>query len=346
MKKSVKPNGLKIALYLLMVGVMLYVVVYMPTPYLVYQPGSAEEVRPMINVEKSDPAEEGTFMMTTVSASYANMALLMMSAFNPNSEVVKKAEKMGDQSKDEYAATQVYYMNSSQSAAMEAAYQEAGIDYSIEPAYVFVMSISKNSANAEHFRPGDKLIKIDGQPVEDNEKIASLLSEKTIGEVVSVELERKGKTVKEQVQLVSIKDEKTGAERPGLGVMIATMQSVEPANPDHTIHFADTNIGGPSAGLIFTLEIYNQLTDGDLSKGYRVAGTGTIDKSGAVGPIGGVKHKIVAADRKEADIFFVPQKNYDEAKKRADRIKTDMKLVPVDDLQDAVDYLEQLPPKG
>lgn len=55
-----KTEWLKIALYLLMVGVMLYVVVYMPTPYLVYQPGSAEEVRPMINVEKGDPAEEGT----------------------------------------------------------------------------------------------------------------------------------------------------------------------------------------------------------------------------------------------------------------------------------------------
>ena len=101
---------------------------------------------------------------------------------------------------------------------------------------------------------------------------------------------------------MSIKDEKTGAERPGLGVMIATMQSVEPADPDHTIHFADTNIGGPSAGLIFTLKYITSLLM-VIYKGYRVAGTGTIDKSGAVGPIGGVKHKIVAADRKEADIF-------------------------------------------
>lgn len=345
MKKSVKPNGLRIALYLLMIGVLLYVVVYMPTPYLIYQPGSAEEVRPMIQVENSDPVEEGTFMMTTVSASYANMALLMLSAFNPNAEVVKKAEKMGDQSKDEYAATQVYYMNSSQSSAMEAAYREADIEYSIKPAYVFVMSISENSTNAKHFRPGDKLIKIDGQPAEDNEKIASLLSEKSIGDVVSVELERKGKTVEEQVKLVSIKDEKTGTERPGLGVLIATMQEVKPSDPGHTIHFADTNIGGPSAGLIFTLEIYNQLTEGDLTKGYRVAGTGTIDNTGAVGPIGGVKHKIVAADRKKADFFFVPRKNYEEAKKRADRIKTNMELIPVDALQDAVDYLEKLPPK-
>lgn len=132
MKKYVKPNGLKIALYLLVVAMMAYVVVYMPTPYLIYQPGSAEEVRPMIRVEQHDPDEEGTFMMTTVSASYANIALLMLSAFNPNAEVVKKAERMGDQSKEEYTATQVYYMNSSQSSAMEAAYHQAGVEYSIE----------------------------------------------------------------------------------------------------------------------------------------------------------------------------------------------------------------------
>lgn len=345
MKKSVKPNGLRIVLYLLMVGLMVYLVVYMPTPYLIYQPGSAEEVRPMIRVEKSDPEEEGTFMMTTVSASYANLALLMMSTFNPNAEVVQKAEKMGNQSKEEYAATQVYYMNSSQSSAMEAAYQAAGVEYAIEPAYVFVMSIPDDSANADHFHPGDKLIRIDGQPAKDNEKIAALLSGKQVGDKVSVELERGGKTLKEDVSLVSIKDEKTGAERPGLGVMIATMQKVAPSNPDYVINFADTSIGGPSAGLIFTLEIYNQLTPGDLSKGYRIAGTGTIDKSGKVGPIGGVKHKIVAADREEAEIFFVPTKNYEEAKRRADRIGTDMKLVQVERLQDALDYLEQLPPK-
>lgn len=148
------------------------------------------------------------------------------------------------------------------------------------------MSISDQSANGAYFQPGDKLISVDGEPTKDTEKLAELLGGKSIGDQVTVELERKGKNVNEEVPLVSIKDSKTGTERPGLGVMIATMQKVQPVNSQHTIHFEDTRIGGPSAGLIFTLEIYNQLTPGDLSKGYRIAGTGTIDKEGNVGPSG------------------------------------------------------------
>ncbi|MFC7679740.1 SepM family pheromone-processing serine protease [Paenibacillus sp. GCM10028914] len=346
MRRSVKPSGLRVLLYLLLIGILLYVVVYMPTPYMIYQPGSAEEVKPMISVEKGDPAEEGTFMLTTVSASYANMALLVMSAFNSNAEVVQKEEKLGDQSKEEYAATQVYYMNSSQSSAMEAAYTAADVDYRIIPAYMFIMSVPKDSANKESFHPGDKLLSVDGEPVSDHAKLTEFIASKEVGDIVEVKLERGGNPVTVKVPLVPIKDDKTESERPGLGVIIATMQKVEPDNPDDRVTFADTKIGGPSAGLMFTMEIYNQLTPGDLSKGYRVAGTGTISKEGTVGPIGGVKHKIVAADREGAELFFVPRKNYDEAKAKADRIGTEMKLIPVDKLQDAIDYMNGLTPKG
>ncbi|WP_106766121.1 SepM family pheromone-processing serine protease [Paenibacillus faecalis] len=345
MKRTVKASGLKVLLYLVIMGVLLYVVVYMPTPYLIYQPGSAENVKPMITVEKGDPVEEGTFMLTTVSASYANMALLFMSAFNSNAEVVKKEEKLGEQSKEEYAATQVFYMNSSQSLAMEAAYNAAGIDYRIVPDYMFIISVPETSVNKDYFHPGDKLLSVDGKKASDNEELAELMSEKNVGESVEVKLERAGHLVTEQVKLVSIKDDETGAERPGLGVMIATMQKIEPENPDARITFADTNIGGPSAGLMFSLEIYNQLTPGDLTKGYRVAGTGTINKEGTVGPIGGVKHKIVAAHQEGAELFFVPSKNYDEAKAKADSIGTAMKLIPVDKLQDAIQHMNNLPPK-
>lgn len=96
---------------------------------------------------------------------------------------------------------------------------------------------------------------------------------------------------------------------------------------------------------MFTMEIYNRLTFGDLTKGHRVAGTGTINAEGVVGAIGGVKHKIVAADREGAEIFFVPVKNYDEAKAKADKIGTSMKLVPVSTLDEALKYMEELPVK-
>jgi PDZ domain-containing protein len=97
------------------------------------------------------------------------------------------------------------------------------------------------------------------------------------------------------------------------------------------------------------LEIYDQLrTEVDLTKGYQIAGTGTIALDGTVGRIGGIQHKVVAADNAGAEIFFAPDdppnehSNYREALKAAERIGTSMKIVPVKTIQEALDYLEKL----
>ena len=347
MTNQPKRTGLRAVTYLLILAVMVYVVVYMPTPYIVYRPGSAEEIKPMIEIKESDPEEEGTFMLTTVSGSYANIALLAISVFNPHASVDRKEARLGTRSEDEYAAEQVYYMSNSQSTAMEAAYTKAGVPYSIVTEYMYVFSVSKDSERGNYFKSGDKIWEVDGERASDHDTLTALLKEKEVGESVTVRLQRKGEMIDEKVPLVAIKDEKTSITRPGLGVTIASVQKVAANNPKHQVNFIDTRIGGPSAGLMFTLEIYNQLTPGDLSKGYRVAGTGTMkDKSGAVGAIGGVQFKIVAAHRKKADIFFVPQDNYKDAKAKADSIGTDMVIVPVSTLDDAISYLEQLEPKA
>jgi len=103
--------------------------------------------------------------------------------------------------------------------------------------------------------------------------------------------------------------------------------------------------------LMMSLEIYNQLVDEDITKGYKIAGTGTIDPSGKVGRIGGIEQKIVAAHKSGADIFFAPNENgeknsnYQMALKTAEDIKTKMVIVPVDTFEDALKYLDSLEPK-
>lgn len=342
MQRTKKREASRLILYIFAVALLVYVTVYMPTPYIIYQPGSADEVKPMLSVQKGDPDEKGAFMMTTVSASYANLVMLVVSAFNPNAEIDKKEARLGDRSEDEYAAEQVYLMSDSQSSAMEAAYHEANVPYSIVPQYLFIFSTPEGDEARKHFKPGDRLSEVDGNPVTDNAALTNLLKTKKAGDQVTVKLIRDGKTLEEKVKLIELKDKDTNRTRPGLGVTIATMQKVVSKDPGLQVNFQNTRVGGPSAGLMFTMEIYNQLTDGDLTKGYQVAGTGTIDKEGNVGPIGGVQHKIVAADRKHAEIFFVPKDNYAEAKAKADKIKTGMKLVPVEKLEDAIAYMENL----
>ncbi|AHV97299.1 SepM family pheromone-processing serine protease [Paenibacillus sabinae] len=344
MRQSRNRTGIRAGVYLFTLIVLIYVIVFMGTPYVVYQPGAASEVAPMIKVENEDGDEAGTFMMTTVSASYANVALLIYSALNPNAEIARKAERLGNQSEDEYAATQVYYMSSSQSNAVEAAYKAAGIPYRDVTDYLFVFSVPGETGHKQ-LQPGDKILVVDGQQVANPEELSKLLSTRKVGDEVAVSLERKGKKLTEDVTLVEIKDSGKKAVRPGLGVVIGAIQKVKASEPGREVSFTDTDVGGPSAGLMFTMEIYNRLTKGDLTKGYRVAGTGTIDPKGEVGPIGGVQFKIVAAERKGAEIFFVPVKNFEEAKAKADKIGAKMKLVPVSTLDQAIQYMKKLPVK-
>ncbi len=120
------------------------------------------------------------------------------------------------------------------------------------------------------------------------------------------------------------------------------------------------DIGGPSAGLMFTLEILNQLLDENLTKGYAIAGTGEMLIDGSVGRIGGIDYKVIAADRDGIEIFFAPddeitaqmkakypelESNYTTAVKTAKDIGTKMKIVPVKTVDDAIAYLKQLQPK-
>lgn len=334
--------AIKAGLYVLTMAVIVYVVVFMNTPYMINQPGTAEEVKPIVSIKSGDKEEKGAFMLTTVSVSYANLWMLAISPFNKDAEVVRKEPDRNDA---EYETEQRYYMSSSQSSAVMAAYRKAGVKYDVVSQYVFIIGLSKESEPKGNFRSGDIIRTVNGQPVKRFEDLAPSLQGKKPGDIVPVQLSRDGKTVEEQVELVQIVDAE-GIRKAGLGVSVGEVLKVEAADKAKEVTFADTEIGGPSAGLMFTLEIYNQLTPGDLTKGHRIAGTGTISEDGTVGPIGGVQFKIVAAEREKAEIFFVPEANYKDAKAKAEKIGSKMELVPVKKLDDALNYLRALKPKG
>lgn len=105
------------------------------------------------------------------------------------------------------------------------------------------------------------------------------------------------------------------------------------------IPFDLDQIVGPSAGLMMTLDLIDQLTDGDLSQGRKVAGTGTILPDGQVGEIGAVQFKIIAADRANMDIFFLPRANMDQADQLLETYPTNMKIIPVATIQEALENL-------
>ncbi|OWA33718.1 peptidase S16 [Saccharibacillus sp. O16] len=328
--------------YLACLALLIYVVVYMPTPYTIERPGSADEIRPMVQVVGGDGQERGTFMMTTVSVTYANMALLGLSLFDDNADIGKRNT---DQDDDEYRITQQYYMNSSQSSAIAAAYREAGVPFDVKTEYVFITTVPDRDPQQKEFIAGDQITAVDDQAIATLDGLRKRLESYSAGDSVKVTLKRGESQVEQRVKLVEIPNE-DGTTRAGFGVSTGEVLSIQPHNQADVVHFTQTQVGGPSAGLMFTLEIYNQLTPGDLTRGYRIAGTGTIKSDGSVGEIGGVQHKIVAAERKNADLFFVPEANYAEAKKKLEETHGSLTLVPVKTLQEALDYIGKLTVKN
>ncbi|WP_158301600.1 SepM family pheromone-processing serine protease [Paenibacillus mesophilus] len=350
---------------------IVYAFYFIPVPYYIYKPGTAEEIKPMVKVANGDEEEKGAFMLTTVTMGRSSIFSYLTARFNPNTEIRKKEEVLRGSSEEEYSTRQEYVMLDSQSSAIQAAYKQAGISYTIDSQGVLVMQTIEGYPADGILHPGDKIVQVGSKPIVKHEDILNELKPRKAGESIEVTVKR-GKTEKKVA--VTLKDlnaldketGRTGASggaasgepRIGFGISTAELLEIAPEQGNKKVTIDAGEIGGPSAGLLFSLEIYNQLTPGDLSGGYRIAGTGTIDAKGTVCSIGGIRQKIVAADREKADIFFAPVDrkkgecnlgadvpNASDAADQASKIASKMKVVPVATLDEAVRYLAGLKPK-
>ncbi len=304
-------------------------------------PGSAEPLEPFVEVDGGYD-ESGSLSLVTVLVGKANIYSLAGAALRPYDEITKKDELLVQGESDkEYDQRQQKEMDNAQDAAIITAYTKAGKPVEVVYNGVYVQSVAEGEAADGILKPGDLIIEADGQALTEENQFIDLMETKKEGDTVDLKYMR-GDETKEatiEVGMIEASDKK---EKPGIGIAYSHDRKVE-TTPEVKID-AD-EIGGPSAGLMFSLEIYNQLTEEDITKGHKIAGTGTIDEKGNVGPIGGIDKKVVAADNAGAEIFFAPttsDDNYKLAKKTAEDIGTDMEIVPVDSFDDALAYLEKM----
>ncbi|WP_070120212.1 SepM family pheromone-processing serine protease [Bacillus marinisedimentorum] len=320
-------------------------VAFIRLPYYVSYPGMAKELDPIIEVTDGYE-EEGAFMLTTVRMGQANILQYVWAKFNKYQHLYpEEVIRPEGETDDEYMNRQLHMMDSSKEAAMVVAYNQAGKEVNIEYNGVYVMGTIEGMPAEEILQAGDRIHMLDGKQFDSSEQMIEQVSGMEPGEEVAITIERKGKEMTVDVPLAKFPD---NPEKTGMGISLVTDRAVT-VDPEVTIKTDE--IGGPSAGLMFSLEIYNQLTDTDYTKGYEIAGTGSIDYDGNVGPIGGIQQKIVAADKAGADVFFAPNENgekdsnYELAVKAAEDIDTEMRIVPVDTFSDALDFLKTLEQK-
>jgi PDZ domain-containing protein len=211
----------------------------------------------------------------------------------------------------------------------------AALGYLKYPEAVTVATVTDPGASAGKLKPGDAIDAVDRTPVANVEQFTSYLKNTKPGQVVTIDYRRKNEPPGvAEITLGSNKERDYGFM--GVAVLDA------PWAP-FTVGFNLANIGGPSAGLMFSLAVVDKLTTGDLADSTFVAGTGTITLDGKVGPIGGITHKMAAARAAGATVFLVPAKNCYEA---ASDIPSGLKLVKVETLGSAVDALQAMAKGG
>lgn len=320
-----------------LLAVMWILAAVVPLPYVTYYPGPTLDVlgdresgEPIVRVDGHRTYEPGGHLsLTTIYVDpperRVGLIRLMGAWLDPDAAVYPRsavyAPDVTDEQDHEMSAI---LMVSSQDAAVAAALTELGYDL---PAVVQVYNVEEGMPAAGKVQFGDQIVSVDGTKIDDPEQVSTLVRAKPAGTDMEWVLRRGGKDV--TVTLAA--EESDGAARvgitPGPGYQFPFDVNVDPGG----------GIGGPSAGLVFALAIYDNLTPGDLTGGQKVAGTGEITSSGVVRPIGGAQQKVAAARDQGNDLFLVPSANCDSLRGID---PGDMEVVSVATLHDAIDALK------
>jgi len=316
--------------------VLLSVVSLLPLPYVLLGPGPVRDVlgttdgtaggTPMISIEGAETFDtEGRLDMVTrsVSGSPGSPARLwgvLLGWASPSVAVRPLAEQYpADRTEEEIDEENAVSMVSSQESATAAALNELDIAYGTT---LTVADFSEGAYAATVLEQGDVLTAVDGVTVPDVPQLRDELQRTPPGEAVTVTVERGGEPA--DVEVV------TGEGQDGSTVLGVLLQPTYDFPFEVTVEIE--NIGGPSAGMMFSLGIVDLLTPGAMVAGAHVAGTGTIDASGAVGPIGGVREKLYGAEGVGADWFLAPDPNCDEV---VGHVPGGLRVVAVETLEDA-----------
>jgi PDZ domain-containing protein len=308
-------------------------------PYVSLGPGPTFDT--LGEVEGKEVVDiEGTYVhptsghlnMTTVSQ-HDDLKLgqaLVLWAVNSEQLVPRDLVYPPDKTRDE-----VEEANSTDFRQSEDSAEYAALLHLKYPMAVSVETVNDDGPSAGKLEDGDAIDMVNGKEVANLDEFQALIKATKPGDTVVIDYRRKNGAP--GVATITLGKHPEG-DRGYLGIGVLDA----PWAP-FSVDFNLANVGGPSAGLMFSLALIDKLTDGDLNDGRFVAGTGTITGDGIVGPIGGITHKMVAAREAGATIFLVPADNCEEAKTAHEE---GMELVKVENLDQAVDALKTLSAGG
>ncbi len=347
----------KVANYVFILLAVLFLGFLVRTDYYVIKPGTAEELGRLIQIEghqreglerqpeeREKPSQQGEereqlpqqgkFYMLTVAQHPANLWGLLYGYGHPSFDVRSISQSIPPQmTREKYNELMQSWMQDSKNLAGVIAFRRAGYEVPITSDGVEIVELLPASPAEGILQPGDLVTAIEGENIYLAEEVVALIQQKRVGEKVRVGFQRKGKNGEVEILTGSHVDD---PQLAALRLYVRTL-NWKPLFPlEYSIETGP--VIGPSAGMMFVLEILDQLLPGELTGGYRIGGTGTIMLNEKVGGIGGVKQKVLSAEKAGLDYFLVPAENHEEAQRAARSIK----VIPVNNLEEALGFLETL----
>ncbi|MCB5953800.1 S16 family serine protease [Enterococcus sp. CWB-B31] len=305
----------------------------LPNRYIL-KPGPLGDAVQMVSVANTPETTEGKAFVTTVRRRQATLASYLAALVSYYSDVKTDYTNQGIMGRDNQDIQRAFMANSQQKAIVEA-YRAAQIENELKAVGIRIMAVNREASSLDDLRVNDILTAVNDEPF--SQEILSALPELLRAGETKLTVIRNGETVDLTV-------EKTELE----GYLLSAVLAIEEKTP--SVMIDSKGFGGPSAGAMLTLSIYQQLTGQDLLQGRTIAGTGTIEESGLIGQVGGISQKVAASHSARAEIFFVPdwadldvtsESNYAEAVRTRDFLQSDMEIVPVNNLQDIISYLKE-----
>jgi PDZ domain-containing protein len=309
-----------------------------PTDAYIFLPNHAKPVGPLVSVpETRDDRDGGGIYFVDVLVRKATVLERLFPSLREGSSIVPADEVRPPGVSDKQRhQEELQEMRRSQDVAAAVALRQLGYRVVARPTGARIEAVDPNAPAAGKVEPGDVVVGVDGRRVRTPRDLRRLLGRHRPGETVRLSVRRNGGV--RQLDVRTTATVELGRRRAIIGVFVEQAADIRlPLN----VRIDAGNIGGPSAGLAFALDILEKLGR-DVDHGYRVAATGSIDLDGSVGAIGGVEQKTIAVRRGKIDVFLVPAgENAAEAR----RFAHGLRVIPVQTFQQALRALATLPRK-
>lgn len=318
----------RLVAFIASLALVVWAALVVPMPYHEVQPGSARAVEDLVVLSSAAGEVHGDLDLLTVRRSTPNILEAAWIALHPGRELhPTSAATPGGLDRDMYVQVQRDAFRTSFLTAVTVAAEQAGHDVALETRAV-VAQVLEGGPSDGQLRPGDVITVVDGVPVESADTLVEQLGTSDQPRPVALRVDRDGQPTEVTVDLRELPE----TDRPVLGIIVETV-AAEPVLPFDAA-LDDTNIVGPSAGLMLALATTDLLLEEDLAAGRTIAGTGTIARDGTVGTVSSVELKTRAALAAGAELLLVPLEQVQDARAA---VAAGVEVVGVASFQDALD---------